>query len=165
MINNKLIKIGFGGGCHWCTEAVFQSLKGVDDVQQGYISTSEEPETFYEGILLKFDPVLIDLKTLIDIHLKTHQSTSNHSFRHKYLSAIYTMESSIYQRANEIIKNHLDNGKSDYITRVVYFGKFKSSRPQIQNYYKTDPERPFCRKYIDPKLDLLKSDFAEYLDQ
>ena len=66
---SNLIKIGLGGGCHWCTEAVFQSLKGVARVQQGWIASEGENTAFSEAIIVKYDPKTIDLKTLVAIHL------------------------------------------------------------------------------------------------
>lgn len=155
------IQIGFGGGCHWCTEAVFQAIKGVSEVQQGYISTAEDPDTFYEGILLQYDPAVVTLDTLVEIHLKTHQSASNHSMRSQYLSAVYTFN---FQQ-KLAVTGILDKNASEIITKAVLFGKFEESREQIQNYYFTDPERPFCKRYIKPKLELLKKEFKNSIHQ
>lgn len=82
-------KIGFGGGCHWCTEAVFQSLKGVKSVAQGWIASEGKASTFSEAVMVAYDPLKIPLKVLVEIHLRTHKSTSNHSMRKKYRSAVY----------------------------------------------------------------------------
>lgn len=159
---NKLVKIGLGGGCHWCTEAVFQSLKGVEKVDQGYISTSIDQETYYEGVIVHFNPEIINLEVLIKIHLKTHQSASDHSFRSRYLSAVYTFDKLQYAEADKIL-NILSNGNFNFVTKVHSFGNFKTSREQIRNYYNTDPERPFCKKYIVPKLEIIQNDFVNYL--
>ncbi len=159
----QIEKIGFGGGCHWCTEAVYQSLKGIGEVEQGYISTRKEPEVFYEAVIVHFHPIVISLKKLIEIHLKTHKSTSNHSMRAKYLSAIYVFN----ENQKLLTDKALNKLESDYdrkiITRTYDFGNFKASRPEIRNYYKTDPERPFCQLYIDPKLKILQKDYSHLL--
>jgi len=73
-------KIGFGGGCHWCTEAYFQSLKGVEEVEQGWISAVTPNEAFSEAVIVHYDEHVIALNILISIHLHTHASTKNHSF-------------------------------------------------------------------------------------
>jgi peptide-methionine (S)-S-oxide reductase len=85
----ELTKIAFGGGCHWCTEAVFQTLIGVEKVEQGWISSIEKNNTFSEAVIVHFNIEKIDLKTLIEVHLLTHKSTSNHSMIKKYRSSIY----------------------------------------------------------------------------
>ena len=89
MILKVFDKIALGGGCHWCTEAVFQHLKGVDRVEQGYVSSDGMHSTFSEAVIVHFEPQMIPLAKLIEIHLYTHNSTSNHSFRKKYRSAVY----------------------------------------------------------------------------
>ncbi len=82
-------KIALGGGCHWCTEAVFQSLIGVRSVEQGFVASTEENSSFSEAVIVHFNPEDITLQTLIEVHLHTHKSTSAHSMRQKYRSAIY----------------------------------------------------------------------------
>ena len=78
-----LEKIGFGGGCHWCTEAYFQSLKGVEKVEQGWISSSAPDDAFSEAVIVYYNPAVIPLNILIAVHLHTHASTKNHSFLKK----------------------------------------------------------------------------------
>ena len=85
----SLIKIGFGGGCHWCTEAIFQSIKGAQKVAQGWIRSMPPNDTFSEAVIVYYDKEEIELISLLQIHLHTHSSTSQHSMRKKYRSAIY----------------------------------------------------------------------------
>ncbi|MCG9972372.1 peptide-methionine (S)-S-oxide reductase [Christiangramia crocea] len=159
----ELLKIGFGGGCHWCTEAVFQAVKGVGEVNQGYISTAQEKEIFYEGVLVYYDPEIISLEKLIELHLQTHQSTSNHCMRSKYLSAVYVFENIQRLKVNFILNELQNNFTEKIITKAYDFGKFKASRKEIRDYYKTDPERPFCQVYIKPKLEKLRKYHASIL--
>ncbi|MEM9997414.1 MAG: peptide-methionine (S)-S-oxide reductase, partial [Bacteroidota bacterium] len=84
--------VGFGGGCHWCTEAVFQALNGVDKVEQGWIRSEVPHEAESEAVLVHVRPDAIDLQTLIEVHLLTHASTAPHSMREKYRSAVYTFD-------------------------------------------------------------------------
>ena len=77
-------KIGIGGSCHWCTEAIFQSLIGVEEVLQGWIHSDGEATTFSEAVVITFDTNLITLEALIEIHLHTHSCTAMHSMmKHK----------------------------------------------------------------------------------
>lgn len=159
----ELQKIGFGGGCHWCTEAVFQAIKGVGEVKQGYISTAQEKETFYEGVLVYYDPGSISLQKLIEIHLQTHQSTSNHSMRSKYLSAVYSFDKMQNSEVQDILDALQGKFEKQIITKAYMYGGFKASRPEIRNYYQTDPDRPFCKLYIDPKMKILEDKFQGFV--
>ena len=62
-------KIGFGGNCHWFTEAIIQSFTGVVKVDQGSIASTGEHSAFSEAVIVVFDPSVITLHTLIEIHL------------------------------------------------------------------------------------------------
>ncbi len=159
----ELKKIGFGGGCHWCTEAVFQSLKGVVSVDQGYISSTENNSSFSEAVIVTYDPTIIILEDLIEIHLHTHKSTSAHSFRIKYRSAIYYFVTEDKSKS----QGHLITLQPDFnlpiITQVLPYNEFKASREQLQNYYQKGPEKPFCKQYIHPKIDLLRKKYASFI--
>ena len=157
-------KIGLGGGCHWCTEAVFQSLKGVIKVDQGYISSKGKNSYFSEAVLVTYRPEEISLKTLIEIHLLTHKSTSNHSFRKKYRSAVYFLAPEDYSASQEIIKNLQKDFKEPIITEVLPFSEFKISRLSLRDYYFSNPEKPFCQRYIEPKIQLLLRRFRKEVD-
>ncbi len=154
-------KIGFGGGCHWCTEAVFQSLKGVHLVEQGYISSFAPYAVLSEAVIVYFDSNIMDLSALIRIHLQTHSCTSAHNMRNKYRSAIYTHSQ---EQEREVIKI-FDSVKNEFadkiITKVLPLQKFTPSAEKFQNYYKQDPKKPFCRTYIAPKLKNIKENFPD----
>lgn len=159
----EIIRIGVGGGCHWCTEAVFQALHGVINVEQGYISSSGEAVTFSEGVIISFYPAQIPLKKIIEIHLSTHNSTSNHSFRTKYRSAIYFMNPKEEIAAEEILEELQQFSQKKIITQVLPLKEFKPSRKEIRNYYQSNPEKVFCTRYIHPKLKLLEKEFNDQL--
>ncbi|QCX38327.1 peptide methionine sulfoxide reductase [Aureibaculum algae] len=159
---NSLHKIGFGGGCHWCTEAVFQHLKGVVKVEQGWIASSGDSNSFSEAVIVHFDNE-ISLNVLTEIHLHTHKSTVHHSRRDKYRSAIYTFSTAQYEVSETILRNLQTRFESKIITEIVPFIAFKASRVQIQNYYITNPEKPFCKTFINPKLKLLLDKFSDYV--
>lgn len=159
----KLNKIAFGGGCHWCTEAVFQSLIGVELVEQGFVASLEPNESFSEAVIVHFDQLKISLKTLIAIHLHTHKSASSHSMREKYRSAIYAFNDDQMEQSNVILKIHQNDFGHKLITKVLPFSKFQASRESIQNYYENNPDKPFCKTFINPKLRLLMKQFSSYV--
>ncbi|AXP80012.1 Peptide methionine sulfoxide reductase MsrA [Mariniflexile rhizosphaerae] len=154
-------KIALGGGCHWCTEAVFQSLLGIEKVEQGYVASIDENASFSEAVIVHFKPEIISLETLVEIHLYTHKSTSNHSMRTKYRSAIYTFSEAQNQQSKAIINNFQKEFDNKLITKVYPFHSFKASRDDIQNYYIKNPEKPFCETFINPKLKLVLERFSK----
>ncbi|RYG40948.1 MAG: peptide methionine sulfoxide reductase [Chitinophagaceae bacterium] len=156
-------KIGFGGGCHWCTEAVFASLKGVLAVDQGWI-TELSHDFFSEAVTVTFDDSIIPLETLMEIHLYTHSSTANHSMRAKYRSAVYVFSEEDRGEAIAILDRLKKQFKDNIITEILYFGAFKRNRAESLDYYYTDPGRPFCENYINPKLQLLMRQFSGAVD-
>lgn len=158
-----LNKIAFGGGCHWCTEAVFQSLKGVVKVAQGYVASKEENSSFSEAVIVHFITEEISLNTLIEVHLLTHKSTSNHSMREKYRSAIYTFSKTQKKQSLNIVTSFQSQYENKLITQVLDFSEFKASREAIQNYYLKNPEKPFCEKFINPKLNIIKKRFSKQI--
>ncbi len=162
-MKNRLHKIAFGGGCHWCTEAVFQSLKGVEKVEQGFVSSIDEHTAFSEAVILHFNSETIDLRVLLEIHLHTHKSRSNHSMRKKYRSAVYVFDMSQKEEVAGLMDDFQIVYKGELVTKVLQFNAFKPSEKQFQNYYAKNSEKPFCKRYINPKLKLLQKQFSRHM--
>ena len=158
-----LQQVGFGGGCHWCTEAVFASLKGVTEVQQGWIASVKPYDNFSEAVLIKYDASLISLETLLQVHLSTHAATSEHSLRHKYRSAVYYFNDDDKMQAEQTLTGLNKMFDKPIITLLLPFVSFKLNTEKYLQYYHSNPGKPFCKVYIQPKLDLLKARFREQL--
>ena len=156
-----LQKIAFGGGCHWCTEAYFQSLKGVEKVEQGWISSSAPNDAFSEAVIVYYNPAVVPLNILIAVHLHTHASTKTHSFRKKYRSAVYVFDGKLKEAKQLIAKCQFDFDEQ-IITRVVVFNQFKLNTEEQQNYYRKNKGSIFCERYIHPKLQMIQNEFATY---
>ena len=155
-------KIAFGGGCHWCTEAIFQSLKGVRKVEQGWASsTHPEANTLSEAVIVHFETSLISLDTLTEVHLFTHNATSNHAFREKYRSAVYTFSKSQHLDVQSILENKQKLFNKPLITKAYPFGNFKLNETQYLNYYRNNPDKPFCKVHIEPKLKTILKEFKK----
>lgn len=154
-------KIAFGGGCHWCTEAVFQSLKGAETVEQGFVASKGKNHSFSEAVIVHFDAASIGLKDLIEIHLYTHKSNSDHSMRPKYRSAVYTFSEGQRKQAKSILSRLQSEFERPVITEVLPFDAFRPSEAQFTDYYYKNPQKPFCRNYIQPKLKLLLERFSD----
>jgi len=157
-------KIALGGGCHWCTEAVFDALKGVNLVEQGWVSSEhEEASTPSEAVIVHYDEEVIELDILIEVHLLTHNATSNHAFRKKYRSAIYTFSEFQQDEAENILTEKQTLFEKPLITKVYPFHSFKLNEEKFLNYYKQDPSKPFCQNYIEPKLQMLMKRYSTLL--
>jgi peptide-methionine (S)-S-oxide reductase len=159
----EIEKIAFGGGCHWCTEAIFQSLGGVQKVEQGWVSSSlPEARELSEAVIVHFHPTLISLDTLIEIHLFTHNSTSNHRFRKKYRSAVYAFDKDQEEEAYQILIEKQKLFTKLLVTKVYPFKSFKLNGEKYLNYYASNPKKPFCKMRIEPKLKIILNKYTQY---
>ncbi len=158
-------KIGFGGGCHWCTEAVFSVLKGVEKVEQGWIASEGENSSLSEAVIVHFDASAIDLATLAAIHLYTHSCTSEHSMRNKYRSAVYIFSEAQAVAIHGILGELQQEFEKPIITKVLPFVSFKENIEHFREYYSKYSENQFCKAYIHPKFRLLMQRFSRQVDR
>ncbi|RLJ59938.1 peptide-methionine (S)-S-oxide reductase [Litoreibacter meonggei] len=156
------MQIGFGGGCHWCTEAVFQALLGVYNVEQGHIKSLAPHESYSEAVVVTFNPDLIPLEILVNVHVLTHASTSLHKMRDKYRSAVYVYSESQAAVVQGQIKAFQKDFEAPIITIVLPFNGFKPSPEQFRDYYRSNADKPFCKAYINPKLSKIRQQFSRY---
>ena len=155
-----LFKVGCGGGCRWCTEAGFKQLKGVHKVLQGYIASTSPFSNFSEAVIVSFNPSEISLKDLIMVHLNTHASTKDHSFRDKYRSAVYYYSLNDKPYLKRLLEDLKREDNKAYITQILKLESFKESRESIRDYYTKHPNAPFCNRYILPKFMILKNNYS-----
>lgn len=161
-MSNQTTQVGFGGGCHWCTEAVFSSLRGVSVVRQGFIKSDSPNNQYSEAVLIDVDEQQISLYVLIEIHLRTHASTSAHSMRVKYRSAVYVKDETMALRCTTALETLQLQFDKPLVTKVLALVEFKYSSDDYINYYATNPERPFCVNWIEPKLHCIKKRFSKH---
>ena len=159
-----IYKIGFGGSCHWCTEAIFSSLKGVITVEQGWIASKDDADYFSEAVIVNYAPEEISLEILIAVHLHTHSCTAKHSMRGKYKSAIYTFEQAQIEDSGNIIQKLQPEFDQPIITQVLEFKAFKLNKADYLDYYYSNPDKPFCKNIVNPKLKELIRRFSKQVD-
>ncbi len=157
-------RIALGGGCHWCTEGVFASLKGVIQINQGWIASVAKNTQFSEAIEVYFEPEIISLHDLLSIHLHTHACTANHAMRNKYRSAVYYYNDLQAQQSVKILQQLQEDFQQEIITQVLPFSEFKANKAELTDYLYSSPNRPFCQRYIHPKLQLLMQRFSKHVD-
>ena len=158
-------QIGLGGGCHWCTEAVFQRLRGVTRVEQGYIASKPPYEKHAEAVIVHYHPNEITLKELIEVHLHTHKSTSDHSMRRKYRSAVYVRNEEDYAFAKAYLNQLQSSFSNPLVTQLLPLTTFIPSREEITDYFRKNPQSPFCKRYILPKFKVLLDRFPTIINE
>ena len=168
-----------GGGCFWCTEAVFKMLKGVKSVKPGYAGGNVENPTYdkvregntghAEVIKIEFDPEKIKLEDLLTVFFASHDPTTvnrqGNDVGEQYRSIIFSTS----QKQKEEVAKFIDGlNKSNkdgepIVTEVKPLDKFFPAEEYHKNYYKNHPENPYCELVINPKLEKVQKKFAELL--
>lgn len=156
-------RIGIGGGCHWCTEGVFQTLKGVASVEQGYIRSLPPADSWAEAVLVTYDRRQISLRLLIEVHVRTHRSTAPNPIKGRYRSAVYAFDTRQQALCVDALAELRLSCFEKLTTLVLMFKAFKSSPEHFKNYYRVDPDRPFCKRFIDPKLSEIRRAFPKFV--
>ncbi|MCE7070584.1 peptide-methionine (S)-S-oxide reductase [Dyadobacter sp. CY327] len=135
------------------------------NVSQGWIESDDNYAEFSEAVVVEFDADAISLENLIEIHLYTHSSTSQHAMRSKYRSAVYTFHDDQEIPAKQAIEMLQKEFEDPIITKVIPFKTFKLNDQQYLDYYYKNPDKPFCKTFIDPKLKILLKQFSSHVDE
>ena len=130
-------------------------------VEQGFITAPPPDDNPSEAVLLHFDASVIDVTTLLEVHVHTHASTSAHSMRGKYRSAVYTFDDRQRTQCADSLQQLQPDFTKPLITRVLSFVAFSASDDKYQNYYYSNPNKPFCKTWIHPKLQLIRQRFTD----
>jgi peptide methionine sulfoxide reductase msrA/msrB len=172
-------KIVLGGGCFWCTEAIFINLKGIEKVTSGYAGGITENPTYKEVISGKtqhaevvevvFNPKLISLEKILEIFFTAHDPTTlNQQGADRgtqYRSAIYYINPQHKSIIDKIITilEHNKVFKNPIVTEVKPLKKFYKAEGYHQNYYNQNKKQPYCQLVIEPKLNKIEQIFKEEL--
>ena len=169
----------FGSGCFWCTEAVFDELRGVKSVVSGYAGGSTKNPTYEEVcggrtghaevIKIDFDPGEIAFKDLLTVFFATHDPTTlnrqGNDVGTQYRSAIFYADEEQKREAEAFIKELNDSkafGKP-VVTTLEPLGEFYEAEDYHQKYYANNPYQPYCQYLIPPKLNKLHKQFSALL--
>ena len=160
--------VTLGSGCFWCTEAVFQQLKGVSTVVSGYSGGHVENPTYEQVVTgrtghaevcqIQFDHEQISFEDMLEVFFNTHDPTTlnrqGNDVGTQYRSVIFYHTDEQRETA-ERIKAELDKSgtwKNPIVTEIVPFKKFYKAEDYHQNYYRNNPNQGYCRLVIAPKL-------------
>lgn len=168
----------FGGGCFWCTEAVFQMLRGVSSVASGYAGGSTENPTYEqvssgrtghaEVIKIEFDPSQIAYKELLTVFFATHDPTTpnrqGNDVGTQYRSIVlYTNEEQRSDAEQYIAELQKDFGKTRVVTEIEPLDTFYDAEDYHKEYYLRNQMNPYCQALINPKLTKVKEKFKALL--
>lgn len=178
--NKNLEVITLGGGCFWCTEAIFQRLEGVTKVESGYSGGAIKNPTYKdvctgetghaEVTQITFDTTKISLAELLKVFFKTHDPTTlnrqGNDVGTQYRSAIFYRNEEQKKVAGEI-KNGLDkSGAFDapIVTEITPFTAFYKAEDYHQNYFNQNKNsNPYCTFVIVPKVEKFEKYFEDKL--
>ncbi len=133
-------------------------------VEQGWVAAPPPDDAWSEAVIVHYNGERLPVAVLLEIHLRTHSATSDHPLRGRYRSAVYYFGGAEERRELEAILVRLQTDFPEpLLTRVLPFAAFRPSLPEHLDYYATDPERPFCKRFIDPKLALLREKFGDWV--
>ncbi|WP_158802115.1 MULTISPECIES: peptide-methionine (S)-S-oxide reductase MsrA [unclassified Acidisoma] len=168
-----------GGGCFWCTEAVFQELNGVSDVQSGYAG-GQTPSPTYEQICtgrtghaevvrVSFDPEVLSFADLLRVFFTTHDPTSlnrqGNDVGTQYRSTILVTDDAQAKVAREVIAEFEANsvwGKP-IVTTIEPLRQFFPAEREHDDYYSRNPNAGYCRVVIAPKVAKVRKEFTSRL--
>lgn len=167
-----------GGGCFWCTEAVFQRVQGVAQVVSGYSGGNVPGRPTYreicsgrtghaEVVRILFDPSGISYRDLLKIFLGTHDPTTlNRQGADRgtqYRSVIFYHDASQKETAENVTREMQDYYSDPIVTEISPLINFFEAEQEHQDYYNTHPSQGYCQYVISPKLQKLRDQFAPFL--
>lgn len=179
MENNKSQIATFAGGCFWCTEAVFERVKGVSLVIPGFIGGQIKNPAYREiisgrtghaeAIEIHFDPAIISFKELLLIFFSTHDPTTLNRQQYdngtQYRSGIFYHSEEQKKDAQEIVIK-LEEEKvfqEPIVTEITEATPFYEAEAEHKEYYSKHRQQQYCQVIIDPKIKKLQQLFADKL--
>ena len=168
-----------GGGCFWCTEAVFENVRGVSQVVSGYAGGHVANPTYEqvcgkqtghaEVIQITFDPEQIPYSELLGIFFATHDPTTpnqqGNDIGPQYRSAIFTHSDEQMDTAKEVIAELNSQGifGKPIVTEVLPISNYFPAEEYHQGYFRGNPMQPYCAFLIGPKVAKFRKQFEKWL--
>lgn len=168
-----------GGGCFWCTEAVYLQLNGVVDVKPGYSGghvrnpsyreVCNETTGHAEVVQVTFNPEIVSFSEILDVFFKTHDPTTlnrqGNDVGTQYRSAVFYHSAEQKQIAEKVIRQ-LETEKvyhAPIVTEVTAFTAFYPAEDYHVNYFERNKNQPYCRFVVAPKVEKFKTVFQDKL--
>lgn len=171
--------ITLGGGCFWCTEAVFDRVRGVTDVRSGYANGHLAAPTYEqvctgdtghaEVVRLSFDPAQIGLREILEIFFATHDPTTpnrqGNDVGTQYRSAIYYTDPAHRQIAEDMLRELAQGGQfgAPVVTELAELANYWPAEDYHQDYFANHPGQGYCAFVVGPKVEKFRKTFARHL--
>jgi peptide-methionine (S)-S-oxide reductase len=171
----------FGGGCFWCTEAVFRDLRGVERVVSGYSGGARANPSYEqvcsgatghtEVVQIEYDPRQISFRDLLQVFFATHDPTTpnrqGNDVGSQYRSVVF-YESAEQQRTAQAVVDELSAAgafERPIVTEISPLNAFYPAEAYHQEYFERNPHQPYCQVVVAPKLAKFRKQYAERLKQ
>ena len=168
-----------GGGCFWCTEAVFSELRGVEEVESGYAGGTAPNPSYEEvcggatghaeSVQITYDPSMISYRQLLQVFMTVHDPTTLNrqgaDVGTQYRSVIFYHDPGQKDTAEQVIKETNDSKTwgRPIVTEVLPFTTFYKAEDYHQEYYKNNPSQGYCAVVIAPKVAKFRKKYQEML--
>lgn len=178
-MNNENLQLAtFGGGCFWCTEAVFQEVKGVDKIVSGYSGGNVPGHPAYreicsgltghaEVVQVTFDANVISYEDILVIFMTTHDPTTLNrqggDNGTQYRSVIYYHDEAQKDIAEIVVKEVAIYYENTIVTEITALDVFYEAEKEHQDYYRNNQSQGYCSFVITPKLSKLRQLHADKL--
>ncbi len=160
----------FGAGCFWCVEAVFNRIDGVSSVSVGYAGGNTTDPTYQEVCSgttghaevsrIEFDPAKVSYNTLLEVFWKSHDPTTmnkqGNDVGTQYRSVVFYHNEEQKKLAEASVKEAQKVFDAQIVTQILPLEKYFLAEDNHQDYYKNNPNQPYCTYVIRPKLQKLK---------
>lgn len=174
---NPMKRAYIGGGCFWCTEALFQEVNGVASVESGYSGGKNANPTYREVcsglsghaeiVVVTYDPAIISYADILRLHLASHDPTTpdrqGADRGSQYRSIILPFDEAEEKIAHEVVGELQEYFSKPIVTEIKRFEAFYPAEAYHQNYYRDNPEKAYCQAVIDPKLAKFRQNFQDHL--
>lgn len=169
----------FGGGCFWCTEAIFGELRGVISVMPGYAGGTTKNPTYdevctgktghAESLRVTYDPNQVSFHNLLTVFFATHDPTSlnrqGNDVGTQYRSVVFYASEAQKKETEDFIKKleASDPGGKKVVTEIAPLDVFYEAEDYHRDYFKNHRGAPYCEVVIEPKVEKLQKEFANLL--
>lgn len=166
--------ITLGGGCFWCTEAVYEQVEGVVSVESGYCNGTTLNPSYeqvcggdtghVEVVKLVFDPARISLREVLEIFFVVHDPTTlnrqGNDVGTQYRSGIYTSTADQEALAREVIREVQAVHRNPVVTEVLPLANYWRAEDYHQHYFANHPGQGYCAFVVAPKVEKFRKTFA-----